>query len=47
MADRTTKKKPPPDDPNEAAKALVDQVAALTEDEETPEADGDAPKGHG
>ena len=27
-------KKPPPDDPNEAAKALVDQVAALTEDDE-------------
>ena len=27
-------KKPPPDDPNEAAKAVVDQVAALTEDGE-------------
>ncbi len=26
-------KKPPPDDPNKAAKALVDQVAALTEDD--------------
>lgn len=29
-----SKNKPPPDDPNEAAKALVDQVAALTEDDE-------------
>ena len=37
MTKRHTKKptsKPPPADPNEAAKALVDQVAALTEDQE-------------
>ncbi len=32
MPKRPTKK-PPPDDPNKAAKALVDQVAALTEDD--------------
>ncbi len=45
IADRL--QKPPPDDPNKAAKAVVDRVAALTEDEEIPEADGDAPKGRG
>ena len=42
-----SKNKPPPDDPNEAAKALVDQVAALTEDEEqkqTPNAQDEGEK---
>ena len=35
MADRASKK-PPPDDPNKAAKAVVDRVAALTEDDPDP-----------
>ena len=40
MTKRPTKKpvkKPPPDDPNVAAKAVADQVAALTEDDPEPQ----------
>ena len=35
-------KKLPPDDPNKAAKALVDQVTALTEDDPEPQDQGSA-----
>lgn len=41
MPKRPTKKSPP-DDPNKAAKALVDQVAALTEDDPEPQDQGSA-----
>ncbi len=37
LANRLSVQRPPPDDPNKAAKALVDRVAALTEDEAEPQ----------
>ncbi len=42
MSDRPRKK---PDDPNKAAKALVDQVAALTEDDPDPSSSESQDKG--